>query len=251
VLAALLTSLALAGGTQAGPRGVSVSVASGTVHAGDAVAVRIAGARPRERLRVYLRGSPRVGVLTLGEPLVPVGSAVADARGRARLAFHLPRLAADVYRPWVRVGRRLVGGRGVLSVAAPPPAGFGALGAPGCAPVSPSSGRDVFGTAAGAELWALPFVDVAAGSAATLVGVVGDESKIVFKMTSGVPRVFYAVSPDGTRFAPAWTSPHTSSNWNRPGAEWGAGFVFDRAGCWRIHAGVPPSSGDLWFSIVS
>jgi len=75
--------------------------------------------------------------------------------------------------------------------------------------------------------------------------------KIVFKMTSGVPQTFYAVAPDGTRVAPAWMEAHGSSNWNRPGAEWGAGFVFDQAGCWRIHAGAVPHSGDIWFAILS
>lgn len=42
---------------------------------------------------------------------------------------------------------------------------------------------------------------------------------------------------------------HQSSNWDRqPGTEWGAGFVFDRPGCWRIQVGA---WGALWLLIRS
>jgi hypothetical protein len=241
-----LVSVSAAGGARVERSGPSLGVASGTVQAGGAVVARVTGAAPMVRLRVFLQVYPLVGT----KPVF-VGSVVAGPRGSARFVFHLPLLRADVYRPALLVGSRLVAGRGLLSVAARPPAGFGPPGAPGCAPESPSSGRDIFGTAAGAELWALPFAAAGEGGAATLAGVVGKETKIVFRMTSGVPRVFYAVAPDGTRIVPVWAEPHVGSSWSRPGSEWGAGFVFDTVGCWRIHAGMPPSSGDLWLSVVS
>lgn len=246
VLVVPLLALVLAHGASALPSGVSVSVETGVVQPGDGVIVHVRGAAPRRPLRLYLRAYP-----TASEPPIQVGSARANGEGRTQLHFRLPRLDAAVYRPWVRVGKRLIAGHGLLSVAAVQPYGFGALGTPGCAPASPSRGRDIFGTAVGAQLWALPFAASGDAGAATFTGVVGKDTKIVFKMTSGIPLVFYAVAPDGTRVAPAWTTPHDSSNWNRPGAEWGAGFVFNETGCWRIHAGTTPSSGDIWLSILS
>jgi hypothetical protein len=210
------------------------------VSPGDAVIVRVSGAAPVEPTRVYL--SDLTGELTR------VGTL---ARGQRRLAFRLPRLEADVYAPAIRAGSRVVVGRGRLSVRALPPAGFGPVGATDCAPPSPRSDHDVFGTAEGAQLWALPFAGPSSGSTAAYDGVLGKETKIVFRMTSGIPTVFYAVSPDGRQVAPAWTQPHIGSTWNRPGAEWGAGFVLDAPGCWRIHAGRPPAQGDIWIVVRS
>lgn len=242
-----LVAVSITGGARAErSRPPSLSVASGIVQPGGAVVVHVTGAVPRVRLRLYLQVDPLVGTRP-----VFAGSLVPRRRGPIRFVVHLPLLPAAVYRPVAFVGSRRLAGRGLLSVAARPPAGFGPLGAPGCAPESPSSGHDLFGTAAGAELWALPFAAGGDGGAATLTGVVGKETKIVFRMTSGVPRVFYSVAPDGTRVPPIWTEPHVSSSWTRPGSEWGAGFVFGEPGCWSIHAGTAPSSGDLWLSVVS
>ena len=210
---------------------LAVALASAVVSAGDSVVVRAVGPAPRQPLTVYLSSS--VGALR------PVGTL---RRGGRTLRFRLPRLAADVYAPAFKLGDNVLVGRGRLSVRALPPAGFGALGAPGCAPASPIVGTDIFGTAAGAQLWALPF-----GS-----GTVGQETKIVFRMTSGVPTVFYAVAPNGRRVAPVWgPTAHIDSTWTRPGREWGAGFVFDVAGCWQIHAGAFPAQGDVWLVVRS
>ena len=256
LFALALASLMLVGGPAAGIRSahLTVSVSSGVVRPGDRVVARIRGAVPGRPLALFLRASPLAG-----ERPRRVGRVFPDSRGRARLVFRLPRLAAEVFRPWLRVGGTFVAGLGRLSVAALPPAGFGPPGAPGCAPASPrneqptSSGlSEVFGTSTGTVLWALPFAALGGSEAATLSGVVGNgATKIVFKMTSGVPHIFYAVAPDGTHIAPAWMEAHGSSNWNRPGAEWGAGFAFDQPGCWRIHAGAALRSGDIWLAILS
>jgi hypothetical protein len=211
------------------------------VSTGDTVVVRVDGAAPALRTPVYL--SNLAGDVRRVETL---------ARGQRRLVFRLPRLEADVWAPAVRVGARVVVGRGRLSVRALPPPGFGPVGAVGCSPPSPRSDHDVFGTAEGAQLWALPFAAPSFGSTATYDGVLAKETKIVFRMTSGVPTVFNAVAPDGARVDPVWgPTPHLGSSWNRPGAEWGAGFVFDVPGCWRIHAGGPPAQGDIWIEVRS
>lgn len=221
-------------------------VQTAVVSPGDSITVRLVGPPPAKPVRVYLATS--VGNLrTVG--LLP--------RGRRSLRIRLPSLEPDVYAPALRVGASVFVGRGRLSVRALPPPGFGSLGAPGCTPASPRnttgtgfSATEVFGTAAGTELWALGATQVA-GSSATLDGVVGQEHKIIFRMTGGVPAAFYAVSPDGRMVPPLWRRGHGGSNWTRPGSEWGAGFVFDMPGCWRIHAGTGGAQGDIWLVVNS
>jgi hypothetical protein len=137
----------------------------------------------------------------------------------------------------------------VTTVAAtPPPAGAGRLGAAGCRPASPSTpwrqagrqaGIEVRGTGLGAELWALPF--------ALLPLPVGKEVKIVWRMTGRGPVEVTATHDDGMpamyTFGP---QEHDLSNWNRPGQEWGIGFVFPKAGCWGFHLARTSGSGDVW-----
>ena len=200
-----------------------VAVQSGVVSPGDPVTVRVLGPTPRAPLPVYLADSAGVR-----HRLATI------RRGRRSVVVRFPQLAVDYYTP--------VHGRGTLAVRAQPPTGFGPLGASGCAPPSPSSGYETFGTASGAELWAL----VQFGKP-----VVGKDVKIVYKLTSVLPQVFYAVSPDGRRLAPDWFQAHSGSTWQRPGFEWGAGFTFDVPGCWRIHAGAWPAQGDLWLVVDS
>jgi len=144
-----------------------------------------------------------------------------------------------------------------------PPPGFAALGASGCNPASPRNRNgdelaraEVFGTAVGGSFWGLfafmPVADAwASDGAAVLQHVVGKEMKIVFKLDD-FPSGFYAVGPTGSQTNPVWgPERHTSSSWRRPGAEWGAGFVFDRAGCWSIHATTGAVSGDIWLQVLS
>jgi hypothetical protein len=127
-------------------------------------------------------------------------------------------------------------------------AGAGRLGAAGCRPVSPATpwlqagqqaGIEVRGTGRGVELWALPF--------APLPLPVGKEVKIVWRMTGSEPLDVTATHHDGTparyTFGP---QEHDWSNWNRPGQEWGTGFVFPKAGCWGFHLARTSGSGDVW-----
>jgi hypothetical protein len=258
VLAVAASGL-IAGGA-AGHRGLSVSVAGGVVSPGDRVVVHVAGAVPAHRLRLVLLLYP----LYMTEAPIAIGSVTPDRRGRAQLSFALPQVGADMYVPaacCVR-GVRVIG-HGLLSVPAVAPAGFGPLGAPGCAPSSPRNTdtttpfarSELFGTAVGAQLWVLAGsagTSLSDASLAVLQGVIGKEEKIIFRMTSGVPKTFFAVAPNGSRVPPIWgPDPHLGSNWNRPGAEWGAGFVFTQPGCWQIHAASPPAVGDVWLSVSS
>jgi len=185
--------------------------------------VRVVGKPPTAPLPVYLADSSGVR-----HRLATI------ARGRREITVRFPKLPVDHY--------RLVRGRGTLAMRAVPPVGFASPGAVGCSPPSPTVGDETFGTAAGAELWAL---DVQPAYVSTI------QKKIIFKLTRVYPDVFYAVAPDGRRVDPVWRQAHSGSNWNRPGFEWGAAFIFDVPGCWRIHAGAWPAQGDLWLVVAS
>lgn len=80
---------------------------------------------------------------------------------------------------------------------------------------------------------------------------VGDELKIVWRMTgSGPLRVAFA-APDGTRH-PLTFGPEAhfaGSTYHRPGDEWGTGFRFDARGCWHIHLSRNDTSGDVWLDV--
>jgi hypothetical protein len=129
-----------------------------------------------------------------------------------------------------------------------PRASAGRLGAAGCRPPSPATpwlqagqqaGIEVHGTGRGAELWALPFTSIPLP--------VGKEVKIVWRMTGGGPLRITATRSDGMSarrtFGP---EEHGGSNWNRPGDEWGTGFVFPAAGCWDLRLVRTSGSGDVW-----
>jgi hypothetical protein len=121
------------------------------------------------------------------------------------------------------------------------------LGAPGCRPpspmrpASPQGLPETQGTATGAQLWALFFADMPIHPK--------QEIKIVWRMTGAGDLHLVAVGPRGLRIPPDWTQYHESSNWQRPGQEWGSGFTFPSPGCWDLHATRGTSSGDVWLVV--
>ena len=77
-----------------------------------------------------------------------------------------------------------------------------------------------------------------------------DNVKIVWRMTGAGALSLVPTAPDGTERSPAWgPEAHDGSNYQRPGAEWGSGFVFATPGCWHIHATRTDSSADVWLPI--
>lgn len=121
------------------------------------------------------------------------------------------------------------------------------LGGPGCDPPSPATGLlglpEVRGTPdhPGDELWALVF-----GRLRT-----GRTTKIVWKVTGEGPFRAAAFHPEGTWVEPAWGPElHGSSNWERPGREWGAGFLFPLAECWHVRVSAGSASGHFWFEVA-
>jgi hypothetical protein len=81
---------------------------------------------------------------------------------------------------------------------------------------------------------------------------VGDEEKIVWRMTGTGPLTLEAIGPGGIRRRPIWgPNFHEGSSWNKPGDEWGAGYVFSAPGCWDLHAARGSATGDVWIQVVS
>jgi hypothetical protein len=96
----------------------------------------------------------------------------------------------------------------------------------------------------GSRLWALVF--------GPLPIKAGTETKIVWRMGGHGVFDIVAKTTDGTSaqltFGP---EPHGTSSWYIANTdEWGTGFIFPAAGCWRVHAWRDGSSGDVFFLVV-
>jgi hypothetical protein len=136
----------------------------------------------------------------------------------------------------------------------------GARGVSGCSPASitkPWNGDrtapEVFGTKRVA-LRALFFLAQGAAwsdpSYAVFTGLVGNQVKIAWGMKGRGRFRINAVGPTGQRLRPVWgPEKHSGGNWIHPGGEWGTGWVFPTAGCWRVHAVRGPRSGSVWLSL--
>jgi hypothetical protein len=76
--------------------------------------------------------------------------------------------------------------------------------------------------------------------------------KIVWRMTGSGPLQLSTVTPEGTAVARQWgPEAHGGSNYDRrPGVEWGAGYLFPTAGCWRLHAQRTTGSADVWLEVA-
>ncbi len=126
--------------------------------------------------------------------------------------------------------------------ATPTPIFSGTPGAAACHPPSPIDtasigGPEVQGTTTNGSLWLLLFGETK----------IGQDLKIVWRMTGTGDLHLDAIGPQGQQIAPDWgPEAHVSSNWDRPGDEWGAGFTIPEAGCWDLHASRDSTSGDAW-----
>jgi hypothetical protein len=99
---------------------------------------------------------------------------------------------------------------------------------------------EIQGTGRGMEIWALLFGDLK----------VNHDQKIVWRLTGDGDPQFTTTGPQGEHarvvFGP---TAHGSSNWQRPGDEWGIGFNFQAAGCWDLHVSRGKAIGDVWLII--
>jgi hypothetical protein len=108
---------------------------------------------------------------------------------------------------------------------------------------SPTGFSEIQGTMqSDGELWALLFFGQARANA---------EVKIVWRVTGAGTFVVEARHEDGTVISPMWGPEfHESSNWERPGMEWGTGFVFPKAGCWTLTGTLGTTSGEIRLAVA-
>jgi len=92
------------------------------------------------------------------------------------------------------------------------------------------------------ELWALLFFQNAH---------VNVDAKIVWRINGeGGEFDAQAQSESGTIIQPVWKEYHESSNWERPGLEWGTGFNFPEPECWRITVTYGKTTGTISLDVL-
>ena len=78
----------------------------------------------------------------------------------------------------------------------------------------------------------------------------GIEDKTVWRLDGvhafGVPT--FSLSGPTTQAGRLTWGPesHLSSDWNRPGSEFGTGLLFPAPGCWKVHVTVDQLVGDVY-----
>ena len=124
----------------------------------------------------------------------------------------------------------------------------GPLGRPNCTPASPVRGDEVRATPGKNGLTSFALVQGASPS-----GLQADEQglKIVMRVTGTGPLRLTLVDPTGARRPIDWgPQEHATSNFDRPGDEWGLGVTFNRRGCWALTASRDAqASASYWFSV--
>lgn len=111
-----------------------------------------------------------------------------------------------------------------------------------CPPTAQYTSRDLQGAGDGATLWAMLF---------STTPRTGTEIKVVWRMTGSGDFSISATGPDGKVIKPVWGPKlHGGSNWNRPGTEWGTGWVFPAPGCWTINATRTSGAGSLLLRVA-
>jgi hypothetical protein len=107
-----------------------------------------------------------------------------------------------------------------------------------------AAGPELRGTGTGVTLYGLLM------PTAPLPVRAGDEVKIVWRMTGSGPLRLSFTGPRGQVGTLQWgPEPHGGSTYDRPGEEWGAGYRFPVAGCWRLHAERTTGSADAWLPV--
>lgn len=116
-------------------------------------------------------------------------------------------------------------------------------GAANCSPPSPIIGNEFRGTSGNGQLSGLIFATKSSMH-------IGDDIKLVVRMTGFGPLTITATAPDGTSMTLPPT-PHSGSSFDRPGDEWDTGITYQQAGCWQIHFERSDRSADVWFQVAS
>ena len=139
----------------------------------------------------------------------------------------------------------------VGSTATPHPSPSLALDDPGgnstCRPPSPAgaSPLEIHGTGTNLTVWIKLFPQYPP----TIK--VGDQAKIVWRITGTGSLVMFARDPNGLVVQPdrppfAQTG---GSSWAAPGDQWGSSFTFTVGGCWDLHVVRGNAYGDVWLLV--
>jgi hypothetical protein len=121
----------------------------------------------------------------------------------------------------------LLGAVLLVPVPAPAPAAAGGRAASACPRATHLTPSGTHVPSTGGSIWGLALGQVPPA--------IGDDLKIVWRVTGRGPLRVTFTDPDGAR-RPLVFGPerHTASTFEHPGQEWGTGFRFDRGGCWTI-----------------
>ena len=69
---------------------------------------------------------------------------------------------------------------------------------------------------------------------------------------TGFVLALQAIGPDGKQHPLAWgPAAHLGSDWDKPGDEWGAGYVFTAPGCWDLRAIRGHATADVWIRVMA
>lgn len=131
----------------------------------------------------------------------------------------------------------------------PTPAAFRApiWSQPQCGPPSPSTpigtgGQELQGRAEPppAQFWAV-----------TSQPVWPPVGKVVMRITGSGPLHVWEDGPDGLQVVSPKLQAHSSSDWNRPGDEWGGNLWFPVTGCWTVQAQRTNVNGEISLLVSS
>ena len=105
---------------------------------------------------------------------------------------------------------------------------------------------EVEGTSSQVQLWGLI---MATGPDNPLRA--NEQVKIVWRITGSGELHLSSIGPNGRTHPLQWgPALHASSTYQRPGQEWGAGYLFAQPGCWTLHATRGTATADVWMEIV-
>jgi len=85
--------------------------------------------------------------------------------------------------------------------------------------------------------WALIFTNTVVQPGEEVALAANEELKIVWRLTGEGDISFRAIGPGGVVEQLTWgPDGPRGSNWDRPGQEWGTGWILPSGGCWTLEA---------------
>lgn len=78
----------------------------------------------------------------------------------------------------------------------------------------------------------------------------GEEVKVVWRVSGNGEFAAVARGPEGVEVHPSFgPTRHAGSNYDRPGDEWGVGFILRSPGCWELRATRGKGSASIWLLV--